>query len=93
MSKAKGGIRFRDLHLFNKALLARQGWRLMQNPQSMVARLLKAKYFPHKDFLDASIPTNALYVWRSICAATMVLKTGLWWRIGMGSRVKIWKDA
>jgi hypothetical protein len=93
MSKAKGGIGFPDLHLFNKALLARQGWRLMQNPQSMVARLLKAKYFPHKDFLDASIPTNALYVWRSICAATVVLKTGLRWRIGMGSRVKIWKDA
>ena len=93
MPKAKGGIGFRDLHLFNKALLARQGWRLMQNPHSLVARLLKAKYFPHKDFLDASIPTNASHVWRSICGATVVLKAGLQWRIGMGSRVKIWKDA
>ena len=91
--KAKGGIGFRDLRLFNQALLARQGWRLMQNPQSLVARLLKAKYFPHADFLDAAIPVNASYVWRSICAANVVLKAGLRWRIGTGSRVKIWKDA
>ena len=92
-SKAKGGIGFCDLRLFNRALLARQGWRLMQNPQSLVARLLKAKYFPHADFLDAAIPANASYVWRSICAANVVLKAGLRWRIGTGSRVKIWKDA
>ena len=43
--KCEGGIGFHDLQLFNKALLAQQGWRLLQHPQSLVHRFLKAKYF------------------------------------------------
>ncbi len=51
--KSEGGIRFRDLYLFNKALLAKQGWRILKQPHSLVHRFLKAKYFPHHNFLEA----------------------------------------
>jgi hypothetical protein len=46
VSKAQGGLGFRDLVIFNKALLAKQCWRLLKNPDSLVARILQAKYFP-----------------------------------------------
>jgi hypothetical protein len=74
---------FRDLHLFNKALLARQGWRLLHHPQSLVCRILKAKYFPHTSFLEAQVSGNVSYIWRSICEARHVLRDGLRWRVGM----------
>jgi hypothetical protein len=46
--KCMGGIGFRDMHLFNQALLARQVWRLIQNPDRLCARILKAKYYPQE---------------------------------------------
>ena len=49
--KEKGGQGFPDLHLFNLAMLARQGWRLHTNPESLCAQVLRAKYFPHGDLL------------------------------------------
>uniref|UniRef100_A0A2N9GYZ1 Reverse transcriptase zinc-binding domain-containing protein n=1 Tax=Fagus sylvatica TaxID=28930 RepID=A0A2N9GYZ1_FAGSY len=62
--KHEGGIGFRDLQLFNRALLARQGWRLLQNPSSLVFRVLKAKYFPCTSFLEASIPGEKIKIWK-----------------------------
>ena len=90
--KKEGGIGFRDLQLFNQALLARQGWRLLQHPSSLVCRVLKAKYFPHTSFLDAQIPCNASFIWRSICGAKEVLHKGLRWRVGSGAKIRIWHD-
>jgi hypothetical protein len=45
-SKAVGGLGFRDLVLFNQALLAKPGWRLIQNPYSLSAQIIQAKYHP-----------------------------------------------
>ena len=60
--KHEGGMGFRDLQLFNRALLARQGWRLLQHPQSLIFRFLKAKYFPHSPFLEAQLSGNVSYI-------------------------------
>jgi hypothetical protein len=61
-AKEKGGMGYRDLKSFNLALLAKQGWRLLQNPDSMVARVLKEKYYPRASFLKAGLGKRSLYL-------------------------------
>ncbi|KAL0413688.1 UNVERIFIED_CONTAM: hypothetical protein Sradi_1570500 [Sesamum radiatum] len=45
-SKAQGGMGFRDLHAFNLAILSKQVWRLLFFPNSLLNRVLRARYFP-----------------------------------------------
>jgi hypothetical protein len=91
-SKEVGGMGFRDLECFNVALLAKQGWRLIQSPDSFVARILKEKYHPNCMFLEAPLSRNPSYVWRSIWNAKSLLMEGMMWKVGNGRSIKIWGD-
>ena len=53
--KNEGGMGFCDMHCFNVALLAKQVWCLLDNPDSVCAHLLKAKYFSDGDLMNASL--------------------------------------
>ncbi|GKD48782.1 hypothetical protein Tco_1277758 [Tanacetum coccineum] len=50
-SKHQGGLGFRDFEAFNMALLAKQGWRLLINPDAFWGRILKGIYFRTQNFL------------------------------------------
>jgi hypothetical protein len=82
--KNEGGLGFRDLYGFNMAMLARQGWRMLTNPDSLCARVLKARYFPNTSMLEATASAGISYSWRSILKGISLLKEGLIWRIGDG---------
>ena len=75
-SKLKGGMGFRNLQTFNLAMLTKQGWRLLMNPNSLVAQVYKAKYYPHKDDLNASLGSRPSYAWRSIMQGLEVVRRG-----------------
>ena len=46
---------FRKLKQFNLALLAKQGWQLQMGHDSLVFWVLKEKYFPKCEFIDAHL--------------------------------------
>ena len=52
---------FRDIHAFNMALPAKQGWCLQQNHESLFYKVFKAKYFPEGDFINAKLGSNPSY--------------------------------
>lgn len=68
LSKEVRGLGFRDFKSFNLAMLAKQSWRMLTNPESLTAQVFKHKYFPHKDLLEALLGNKPSYVWRSIKA-------------------------
>ena len=40
-AKLNGGMGFRNFQAFNLAMLAKQGWRLLSNPDSFAPKFLK----------------------------------------------------
>lgn len=92
LKKCCGGLGFKDLRLFNQAMLARQAWRLIAFPESLCARLLKAKYYPRGTLIDTAFCTNPSQTWQAISYGLELLKKGVIWRIGCGSQVRIWRD-
>jgi len=75
-SKLYVGMGFQSLQVFSLALLAKQGWRILTNPNSLVAQVYKAKYFSYDDILSSKIGSNPSYDWRSIHNSLQVLKEG-----------------
>lgn len=92
-SKMEGGMGFRDLSSFNLALLAKQCWRLLIDPNSFWARVMKARYFPHSDFLSAEKGHRASWSWASLLSASDIIKSGSKWQIGNGLSTRIWEDS
>ncbi|XP_039025411.1 uncharacterized mitochondrial protein AtMg00310-like [Hibiscus syriacus] len=89
--KREGGLGFRDLHSFNMALLGKQLW-CFKEQGSLVARVLRAKYFPSGGFLNASLMDKNSFAWKGLHRTLQVLNEGLFWRIGAGSLTPIHCD-
>jgi hypothetical protein len=91
-SKDLGGLGYRDIDCFNTTMLAKQCWRLMKRPESLVARVMREKYFPNLEFLESNLGKKPSFVWRSIWQAKSLLEEGLMWRVGNGHRINLWDD-
>jgi hypothetical protein len=89
MHKNHGGLGFKDLSAFNLAMLGKQGLKFLTGPQSLVSRIFKARYFPTKSYLTATIDHNPSYVWRNILHARFIVRGGARWSIGSGTTVPI----
>lgn len=85
-------MRFKDLALFNDALLAKQAWRLLQNKNSLFYRVFKSKFFPHCSIMEVVDSQSDSYVRKSILKGREVLKEGMKWRVGGGSAIRIYSN-
>ncbi|KAL5570726.1 hypothetical protein UlMin_020323 [Ulmus minor] len=90
--KLDGGMGFRDLRLFNKAILAKQAWRIHSKPTSLTARVLQGFYFHKSSFLQVKANSSSSFVWRSILWGRELYNQGLRCRIGSGQNTYIYHD-
>ncbi|XP_057999119.1 uncharacterized protein LOC131177952 [Hevea brasiliensis] len=72
---------FKDLNLFNVALLAKQAWRVINTPQALWVQVLKGIYYPHSNFLNARNCKSGSWGWRNLLEGREALKAGLRWQI------------
>lgn len=56
----------------------------MQNSYSLVAWILKSKYFFDSTLLKEKLSANFSFIWKSFMAFSALIKEGACWRIGNG---------
>jgi hypothetical protein len=64
MPKYKGGLGFRDIEIFNRALLAHQVWRILTAPKTLSTCIIKAVYFLVTDILSAVVGPRPSHWWK-----------------------------
>jgi hypothetical protein len=71
-------------------MLAKQVWRLIDSPNSLCARILKAKYYPNGDILKSGPKAGSSFTWQM--AGIQTFKRGHIWRVGNGESIHTWRD-
>lgn len=92
LPKSAGGLGFKEIEVFNAALLAKHTWRLLKNPDSLLGQTLLNKYCRDEGIIECSSPNSASHGWRDILAGREVIKKGLGWAVGDGKSSSIWHD-
>ncbi|KAL9830784.1 hypothetical protein AtNW77_Chr3g0193251 [Arabidopsis thaliana] len=88
--KSEGGLGFREVATFNDSLLAKIGWKLLKNLESLLAQVLLGKYCHSSPFMEVTPLSNAFHGWRGILAGREILRKGLGWTVGSGEDICVW---
>ena len=91
-AKENGGMEFKEIEKFNDALLAKQVWCMMHNPDSLCYKVFKARFFPNCSILEDNECTVGSYAWKSILSARDVVRKGMVWQDRNGQFVCIRED-
>ncbi|KAL1210712.1 putative mitochondrial protein [Cardamine amara subsp. amara] len=92
LSKEYGGLGFSDLQCLNQALLAKQAWRLIQDPECLFAQVLRSRYYHEDEFTNAAMGNRPSFGWRSILFGRELLHQGISRQIGNGESFFVWFD-
>jgi hypothetical protein len=83
---------FRDMHIFNIALLGKQVWRLLTNPTSLCSQVLLGRYCHNTNLIEASAQRTTSKTWCAILAGREAVDIGMIKRVGSGENISIWND-
>ncbi|XP_056863930.1 uncharacterized protein LOC130511109 [Raphanus sativus] len=67
--------------------------RKKEQPNCLMARVLRARYFPDGDIFKATLKTKSSYAWKSILHGRELLVKGMRYIIGDGMTTNMWTDS
>ncbi|KAJ1416724.1 Ribonuclease H-like superfamily [Sesbania bispinosa] len=92
-SKKDGGLGFKEFSTMNLAHLAKQAWRIINNPEALWVRILKSIYFPNNSFLQVKKKYGGSWIWSSLMEGRDFAKRNGQWLIANGRDIHLWEDS
>lgn len=90
--KDYGGLGFKDLVEFNKAMLGKQAWRIVKQPNALWCQVLKSIYFPRSDLWAANRGHRPSWGWQSILVGRDAIEPATRWVVRDGQTIRIRED-
>ncbi|CAL1354334.1 unnamed protein product [Linum trigynum] len=91
--KEVGGLGIRPTREVNLAMLAKCGWRLLTEKETLWTQLMRSKYGKDRANLDLLKPIKgSSFTWNSISRTGELLRKGCAWNIHKGNLTRFWSD-
>lgn len=91
-SKLDRGFGFKDFTDMNSTLLAKQAWRVINNPNTLWVKVLKSIYYSEDNFLTAKRRRNDSWVWVSLLHGRDEILRSARWAVGNGENISVQND-
>lgn len=89
-SKMCGGLGIRNSYATNRVFITKLGWRTSKNPDQLVSRFLKDKYFPNQTLLEIDKAADtSCWLWKGIIKSRVFLQSNIVSKINDGTSTKI----
>ncbi|KAG4916659.1 hypothetical protein JHK87_054216 [Glycine soja] len=98
LPKDKGGLEIKDIRIFNRALLGKWRWNLMQQHDDLWAKILHSKYGGWRALDEGTSVTNESIWWQDLRSVIheqgvqALLQSAIEWKVGCGDEVRFWED-
>ncbi|CAL1390513.1 unnamed protein product [Linum trigynum] len=93
LPKKQGGAGLRSLRQANLAMLAKGGWRILKEKDSLWTKVMREKYGRGQEDLNIIRPIQgSSFTWNSFSRAANLLRKGCAWNIKKGKHTKFWLD-
>ncbi|GLJ42401.1 hypothetical protein SUGI_0878380 [Cryptomeria japonica] len=90
LSKTMGRLGTCKISKFNKALMAKIAWKLL-NKDADWSRIIEAKYLGNGNFFFV-LKEDGSKIWNNIMSCRDPLSHGMRWLIGNGRNILFWED-
>ena len=88
-----------EIRAFNKALLGKWRWDMLQQSNKLWSKILHSKYGGWRSLVEGSRRNNESGWWKDLMEVThdqqmnSILQDGTTWRVGCGDKIKFWEDS
>ncbi|CAA7022345.1 unnamed protein product [Microthlaspi erraticum] len=79
--------------MHQQGTLAKLSWKILNNPTSLLARVLLGKYCKDQPILDVPLSSSASHGWRGVLIGRDLLVEQLGKSIGNGQNTLVWNDS
>ncbi|XP_060960817.1 uncharacterized protein LOC133031349 [Cannabis sativa] len=88
----RGGLNFKKFGDVNLALVAKLGWKLAKEEDSLWCKVFKAKYWGNREqaFWNSDLPRNASFGAKGIMATRDLIRNEACWILADGGKVDLW---